>query len=137
MSAAESNYSEAQRLARQLVKSSQPQLKCRYMLSQIFCSLLSSLYRALEVIAEVHCACDQPSLALPHLMDSLTLCTTHHLSPYTTQLWLAHTQVRDTYQTRYTHVHLPHYAEILYVLHTSPLCLHNWELSFFLSFSCS
>ena len=50
--------------------------------------------RALELLGEVECASGRPALSLPHLMESLALCHTHHLSPFTTQLWLAQAQVR-------------------------------------------
>jgi hypothetical protein len=77
LSTAVENYTETQKLARQLLKSSSPQTKCR----------------ALELLAEVQCVCGS-SLSLPPLMDSLALRRTHHLSPHATQLLLAQAQLQ-------------------------------------------
>jgi hypothetical protein len=83
LSCAVENYTEARRLALQLLKKSSPEIK----------------RRALELLGEVECASGRPALSLPHLMESLALCHTHHLSPFTTQLWLAQAQVRTVDMT--------------------------------------
>lgn len=50
--------------------------------------------RALELLAEIECVNGRPSFSLPHLMESLAVCKAHHLSPHTTQLWLAQAQLQ-------------------------------------------
>ena len=52
------------------------------------------MFRSLILLAEVYSDLGHPALALPHVMDCLTLCETNHLPSQRAKLCLAQLQVQ-------------------------------------------